>query len=680
MDARTAFESLRKTQLPSILSLLDEVVADSSPNGSTVAEMCGYHLRGGGKRLRALLPLLVAESLGRSGEELVPFGAACEMLHNATLVHDDLQDGDRMRRGRPTVWSRYGAAPAINAGDAMFYYAVLLLQRLSVPAEQRDRAIRRLLLDTLCVIEGQERELALKEHGSPTVEAYLSMVEGKTSGLFSLPMAGAAELCGEPDEVVSGLAEAARHLGVIFQIQDDVLDLYGDKGRGSLGSDIGEGKRSFLVVHALRVASDEEAGWLREVLDKPRQDTSDHDVTRAAELFRRVGSLKLALAEISARRERARQVSGLRERDGLRRLIDGLADLFVEPIAHLLTPAPEAGQDPERDRERCASLLPRVSRTFALSIETLPKELRPAVRVAYLLCRLVDSIEDEPDLGRTVRGQLFDIFEGVVGGGVDAGDLEARLVAASVGADGADGDLCRHASAVVRQLRGLPLPQQQAIVPRVLEMTRGMREYSARVDDRGELRITDLDDLERYCYFVAGTVGQLLTDLFLDYVHDVSPAQKRELEARAVSFGVGLQLVNILKDVADDARRGVCYLPETLAQQHGVDLDRLLDPEQRAGALALVRALVAHARVQLERAAEYSVAWPLPAGEPVRLFCAVPLLLAQATLDLIERGDETLRPDTVPKVSRAELRRILSDAGGCVRSDEALRQLLWGRS
>src|SRR5690606_5165969 len=131
------------------------------------------------------------------------------------LVHDDLQDGDMVRRGRMTVWNRYGVPQAINLGDAMFYFAVLLCQRLDVPAARREAMSRRLLVETLRVIDGQEREFMMKDQEGLTLDDYFTMVEGKTSGLFALPMAGAAELCGADERQLADLAEASRHLGVL---------------------------------------------------------------------------------------------------------------------------------------------------------------------------------------------------------------------------------------------------------------------------------------------------------------------------------------------------------------------------------------------------------------------------------------------------------------------------------
>src|SRR5262245_38580677 len=127
-------------------------------------------------------------------------------------------------------------------------------------------------------------------------------------------------------------------------------------------------------------------------------------------------------------------------------------------------------------------------------------------------------------------------------------------------------------------------------------MSQGMREYSARADASAcGLRLTDLNDLERYCYYVAGTVGGLLTSLFLPEVPEdagwplrMAPAEREAfLRDRAKSFGLGLQLVNIVKDVASDLERGDCFLPEALAEAHGVPLDRLLDPAYRKNGLAV---------------------------------------------------------------------------------------------
>ena len=116
MDLMQTLERLHQEHLEAILEAIAQTFAREVGAQSTLAQMTTYHMRTGGKRLRALLPLAVAERMGRPPAELIPFGAACELLHNATLVHDDLQDGDRVRRGEQAVWVRYGAAQRHQPG------------------------------------------------------------------------------------------------------------------------------------------------------------------------------------------------------------------------------------------------------------------------------------------------------------------------------------------------------------------------------------------------------------------------------------------------------------------------------------------------------------------------------------------------------------------------------------
>ncbi len=681
-DVSARFGSLRTRYLDDILTLIKATAREAG--GDSLDDMTAYHLATGGKRLRALLPLLIAENLGRDPAKMIPFGAACEMLHNATLVHDDLQDGDEVRRGRPTVWKQYGIPQAINVGDAMFYYTLLLAQRLEVAAPIREAAARRILVETLRVIDGQEREFQLKLADPVTLDDYFRMVEGKTSGLFALPMAGAAEVVGAPAPLVAGLTEAARHLGVLFQIQDDVLDLYGDKGRDVQGSDIGEGKRSALVVHALETASVDDRAWLLSILDKDRSETTAQDVTDVMGLFDRTGSLRYALDELGRRRKRA--IEAVRETGpaDVVELVGGLCDLFLAPIQPLLADpkgvvAQIRGQhriDPE-DERFCFEMLPQVSRTFALSIDALPDPLRSAVGVAYLLCRIVDTVEDEAVLPRAVRNELFDEFDRVMTDdsapwtAFQAGCRQAKL-----GEGSADGVLVRDSGRVFRAFRALPAEQRAAIRPPVLEMSSGMRAYCERAYAEGQLRLRDLDDLERYCYFVAGTVGKLLTALFEPTVGPLPEAVRGEIQARAVSFGLGLQLVNIVKDVAVDFTRGDVFVPVALAAEHGIALEDILAPQRRQEGLAVIRAICARAREHLQAAAEYTVLWPVPAGVPVRQFCAVPLALALASLAEVEAGHDTLRPGRVPKISREMVASLFEEITHGVADDRALSDVL----
>lgn len=318
-----------------------------------------------------------------------------------------------------------------------------------------------------------------------------------------------------------------------------------------------------------------------------------------------------------------------------------------------------------------------VSRTFALSIELLPESLRAAVRTAYLLCRVVDTVEDESELPAEHREVLYDAFDALLQPGGDATRFEALATRFQLG-EGAAAELCRGAGTVLRSFEELPVPQQDAIRPSVLTMSAGMREYSRRVAEEGRLRLRDADDLERYCYYVAGTVGELLTALFAQTVPVLPEEQRRAMRERAVAFGLGLQLVNIVKDVASDYRRGDCFLPLSLARKEGLDLQRLLEPSQRSAALAVISALCQRARLQLERAHEYTLAWPTPVADHVRLFCTVPLALAFASLHVVEAGHDTLREDRAPKVDRRRVAAIVDHAERAVGDDLLLACVLRG--
>lgn len=334
-DFMQKLDALRQAHLADIDALMLEVAAAESPQDSSLVEMCAYHLRTGGKRLRALLPLAIAQALGHDPRELIALGAACEMLHNATLVHDDLQDGDRVRRGQPTVWAKFGSARAINLGDAMFYWALLLLARLPADSAMLLGLHQRFLRETLRVIDGQEREFLLKEMPNPGMPDYFEMVSGKTSGLFALPMGAAAHFCAAPPGVVAALEVAAGNLGILFQIQDDLLDLYADKGREFRGTDLAEGKFSVLVAHFMSLAPPDKRAWLKEILSADRNLITTRTVDEVAGAFRAYGALQAALDEIVVIRRIALDRPALTDYPELQALLAGMADVFLAPIDHL---------------------------------------------------------------------------------------------------------------------------------------------------------------------------------------------------------------------------------------------------------------------------------------------------------------------------------------------------------
>lgn len=338
-ELRMRFRRYRDNYSSAILEAIDRVADDAGLTHTRLGEMLNYQMNTGGKRLRAVLPLMVAEALDVGADEMVAFGACCELIHNATLVHDDLQDGDRLRRGQPAVWVRFGAAEAINLGDAMLMLAPRCLDDVDVGDDLRWQVARRISQRVLDVIGGQQSEFELTLEGA-SYDDYERMVAGKTSGLFALPMVETARLCSAPPEVIRGLEQAAHPLGVLFQIQDDILDLYGEKGRDDRGGDIREGKISALAVAFVAIADDDEVAQLQQILEAERRETADEDVRWVIDSFRDSGALDEAINRIARLRGKALNVPELADYPRLRGLIEHLCDVVVEPIADVASSSP----------------------------------------------------------------------------------------------------------------------------------------------------------------------------------------------------------------------------------------------------------------------------------------------------------------------------------------------------
>jgi len=249
---------------------------------------------GGGKALRPALVLLAAQAAGGSPDPGVPAAVAVELVHNFSLLHDDIMDRDVERRHRPTGWVVYGEGQAILAGNAMLTAAVETLLR-DDPCSARTVPV--LLSTVQQLISGQSADLALEGDDTAQLEDVLAMEEGKTAALLAGSLALGASAAGAAAAVVERLAEAGRLLGLAFQIVDDVLGIVGDStvtGK-SASSDIRAGKRSAPVVAALNSGTD--AGReLRDLLhDGPPE--SEEQIVRAVQLIEAGGGLTWAAAE-----------------------------------------------------------------------------------------------------------------------------------------------------------------------------------------------------------------------------------------------------------------------------------------------------------------------------------------------------------------------------------------------
>jgi geranylgeranyl diphosphate synthase type I len=285
-DASDLLERTRAVVAPQ----LGSVVGRLSPELTSAVD---HHLAGGGKYLRAALVLISAAATG--GDELtaVPGAVAVELVHNFSLVHDDIIDGDLERRHRSTVWAEYGVGHAIIAGDALVTLAFQVL--LDEPTSERVRAVVRLAAATQSMISGQAEDMASEMRTTFGVDECLHMEAGKTGALLSCAACLGAILVGAPEEEVEALADFGSHLGIAFQAIDDVLGIWGEPivtGK-PVGNDLRTHKKTLPVSLALQGAS----GGSDEL---PRllggADLEDTDVTLAARLLEQCGARRTTMA------------------------------------------------------------------------------------------------------------------------------------------------------------------------------------------------------------------------------------------------------------------------------------------------------------------------------------------------------------------------------------------------
>lgn len=211
-------------------------------------EMVAEHLRTGGKRLRARLAFAASEALGLDRGDVVPWAAACELLHNATLIHDDIQDDDSVRRDLPTTWAKYGVGQAINAGDLLLMMPFLALGELSCGPSARGALYAAVATAAARTARGQAAEMALPNLDGVHWEDWDWAAEGKSGALLGLPVFGAAILAGLDPRTAQSLAHPFTRAGVLYQLQDDLLDLTLEKGKGRIAADIHEGKVNAVVA------------------------------------------------------------------------------------------------------------------------------------------------------------------------------------------------------------------------------------------------------------------------------------------------------------------------------------------------------------------------------------------------------------------------------------------------
>lgn len=327
-------------------------------------------------------------------------------------------------------------------------------------------------------------------------------------------------------------------------------------------------------------------------------------------------------------------------------------------------------------------ILQLVSRTFALNIQVLRGKLHRSILLAYLYLRIADTVEDDPDMRATEKDRMLALFADVF----KTGALETEKIRAFVaalpqswhGSDDPNKDLSIKSEVVVPLLKSLPDAYKKPVCDVVIEMCGGMAKFALRQEaalSSGWFTLENVGELDEYCYYVAGIVGKLLTKLFSADTCLIGAEREAELSKLDVSFGLALQVVNIVKDCVEDSGRRVCFIPEEICRRHGFAHSSELFKDgadaQKCG--AVLAELVEKAWRHLDDAIAYTKLIP-NIKMRTRLFCLWPLFMAAENLSLIGDGVSVFTSDKKVKITRDTVKRIVKETSMHFYSDKWIDQ------
>jgi octaprenyl-diphosphate synthase len=283
---------------PQFDAVTDYILNHLGSNVPLVENIGHYIVESGGKRLRPLLVLLAANACGYEGKQHIPLAAVIEFIHTATLLHDDVVDNSELRRGNATANAKWGNAPSVLVGD--FLYS----RSFQIMVEIGSMPIMEVISNATTVIaEGEVLQLLNQRNPDTTEESYMNVILGKTAMLFEAATECGAILAGSDAQAREALRLYGRHLGIAFQLVDDVMDyLSSSEEMGkNVGDDLAEGKATLPLIYAMREGNDEERALVREAIRKGGLD----DLAPVMDVVRRTGAIDYTKAQAQAQVDKA---------------------------------------------------------------------------------------------------------------------------------------------------------------------------------------------------------------------------------------------------------------------------------------------------------------------------------------------------------------------------------------
>lgn len=326
------------------------------------------------------------------------------------------------------------------------------------------------------------------------------------------------------------------------------------------------------------------------------------------------------------------------------------------------------------DWNYCQQTLPKVSRTFALNISVLKGELHRSVLIAYLFCRIVDTVEDAAKLEPKVKIRLLLQFSKLIQDAESRSQQLSQWVQDCAAVDGSASDLelLMQTPRVFRVFDTLKENHRAQIIHSVTQMAQGMAFFQEKFTANEITLLKDEEELEEYCYFVAGAVGEMLSNLFIEELPGLSDRNREIMQAHAVSFGLGLQMTNISKDIMADRGRGWSYIPRSFITEKGLTVEDFNTGVSGKTNMEILERLLHKTTGHLQDALKFTLAIP-KSESSIRIFCIWPLWMALETVATLHNNEALLKSDDPVKISRQTVRKILRRTRLLVHSDTLLK-------